>query len=62
MKNSIIRLRIESEDKQIIAKARTKLKEEFSFNLQEPEFLRSAILSYCKDILSGVIKLKIERE
>lgn len=62
MKNSIIRLRLETEDKQIVEKAMNKIKEKFNFDLTEPQFLRSALVSYCKDIISGEIQLMIIRK
>lgn len=62
MKNHEIKIRVDVELKQSIAKAMQKISQDFNMNLTQPIFLRSAILSYCKDILSGTIKIQIERK
>lgn len=58
----MIKARCDKNLLELIGKARSKLLDEFNLNIKNPDFIRSAILNYCSDILRGAIEIKVQRK
>ena len=60
-KNHEIKIRIDKETLELIQKSIQKLQADVCFKITQPDFLRSAVIDYCQNILANKIQIQIKR-